>query len=117
MKIALRKIVGNCKLSFEELTTVLVEAEATLNSRPLLPIDSMSTDGAPVLTPGHFLVGHPLRSLWTQTPTSVICDGGIWSEEYRQSYGATGSEITFASYRREQSGIPPRATLSQETLC
>ena len=28
MKIALRKMVGNCKLSFEELTTVLVEAEA-----------------------------------------------------------------------------------------
>ena len=63
MKIALRKIVGNCKLSFEELTTVLVEAEATLNSRPLLPIDSMPTDGAPVLTPGHFLLGRPLGSV------------------------------------------------------
>ena len=40
----------------------VVEAEATLNSRPLLTVDSLPEDGMPVLTPGHFLTGRPLRS-------------------------------------------------------
>ncbi len=58
MKVLLRKTVG----IHRELTTVLTEAEATLNSRPLLPTDSTPEDGVPVLTPGHFLIGRPLRA-------------------------------------------------------
>ena len=62
MKRLMRKIVGVHRLTFEELNTVATEAEATLNSRPLLPVDSLPDDGVPVLTPGHFLIGRPLRS-------------------------------------------------------
>ena len=58
----MRKIAGAHRLTFEELNTVIVEAEATLNSRPLLIVDSLPEDGMPVLTPGHFLIGRPLRS-------------------------------------------------------
>ena len=45
-------------------------AECTLNSRPLLPVDSTSQDGISPLTPDHFLIGRPLRSLPTRVDTT-----------------------------------------------
>ncbi|XP_011858336.1 PREDICTED: uncharacterized protein LOC105555899 [Vollenhovia emeryi] len=57
----LTKVIGSTSLTFEELTTVVVQVEAILNSRPLTP---MSTDPADfnALTPGHFIIGRPLVS-------------------------------------------------------
>ena len=63
MKTLLKKFIGSHHLSFEELTTVLIEAEATLNSRPLMPVDSTPADGTPILTPGHYM-----HSLLESTP-------------------------------------------------
>ena len=62
MKIHLRRIVGNVKLTFEEFTTVLVQVESCLNTRPLvsLPLDE---DGIGALTPRHFLISRPLEAL------------------------------------------------------
>ena len=62
MKRHLRKIVGNVRLTYEELATVLTQVEACLNSRPLTPMPE-SEDGIEVLMPGHFLVGSPLESI------------------------------------------------------
>ena len=45
MKRLMRKIAGAHRLTFEELNTVIVEAEATLNSRPLPIVDSLPEDG------------------------------------------------------------------------
>ena len=61
-KSHLRRIVGNVRLTFEELSTVLTQIEACLNSRPLvaLPPDD---DGIEALTPGHFLIGRPVEAL------------------------------------------------------
>lgn len=58
----LRRIIGDSKLTFEELTTVLAQIEACLNSRPLTPAPS-DVDGLEALTPGHFLIGQPLAAI------------------------------------------------------
>ncbi|XP_014836152.1 PREDICTED: uncharacterized protein LOC106914091 [Poecilia mexicana] len=62
VKTCLRKVLGKASLSFEELTTVLTEVEAVLNSRPLSYVTSDALEPQP-LTPSHFLVGKRLTSL------------------------------------------------------
>ena len=62
-KIHLNRILGNVKLAYKELSTILVQVEACLNSRPLIPIHTPDDDGIEVLTPGNFLIGRPLCAL------------------------------------------------------
>ena len=62
LKYHLRRIVGDVRLTFEELSTVLTQIEACLNSRPLTPLPEPE-DGYEALTPGHFLIGKPLEAL------------------------------------------------------
>ena len=62
MKLHLSRIVGNVKLTFEELTTVLTQIESCLNSRPLA-LQTCDDDGIEPLTPGHFLIGRTLEAL------------------------------------------------------
>ena len=55
VKICLRKVLGQAKLTFDELQTVLVEVEATLNSSPLTyECEEVSAE---VLTPSHSIYG------------------------------------------------------------
>lgn len=61
VKTHLKKIAGNTLLTFEEMTTLLTQIEACMNSRPIIPIPSNPDDRA-FLTPGHFLIGEPLMS-------------------------------------------------------
>ena len=53
MKTHLRRIVADTKLTFEELTTLLIQIEACLNSRPLAPLPH-DDDVIEALTLGHF---------------------------------------------------------------
>ncbi|XP_046145664.1 uncharacterized protein LOC123988949 [Osmia bicornis bicornis] len=62
VKHHLRRIMGDSTLTYEELSTLLCQIEACVNSRPLFALsDDPSELGA--LTPGHFLIG--------ETPSSV----------------------------------------------
>ncbi|XP_038107028.1 uncharacterized protein LOC119766511 [Culex quinquefasciatus] len=62
MKKHLRVVLGNTALTYEDLSTVLTQIEACLNSRPLCQL-SASPDSYEALTPGHFIINQPLNLL------------------------------------------------------
>lgn len=103
-KYHLKRVVGETKLTFEELSTLLTGVEACLNSRPLTPLQSIE-DAIEVLTPGHFLIGRPLEALPNQKdvvskPISLLSRWYLaqsliqhfwkrWSQEYLASLRKT----------------------------
>lgn len=58
----LRRMTVSKKLTYEEMSTLLVQIEACINSRPLCSITSDPTDLDP-LTPAHLLIGQPLNAI------------------------------------------------------
>lgn len=55
MKHHMKRILSS-HLTYEEMTTLLSQIEACLNSRPLCPLEDTDSNEVP-LTPGHFLIG------------------------------------------------------------
>lgn len=62
MKFHLKRVLGTGHLTFEDLSTLLAEIEACLNSRPITAISEDPND-MEALTPGHFLVGNHLQTV------------------------------------------------------
>ncbi|XP_070075679.1 uncharacterized protein [Drosophila takahashii] len=60
VKLHLRRVVGAAALTIEELSTVLAQIEAILNSRPLAQVSDHTVDP---LTPAHFLIGQPYTAV------------------------------------------------------
>ena len=67
VKRCMRKVLGNAKLNFEELVTILTEIESTINNRPLT---YQYDDLVEALTPSHLLCGRRISSLSEQVDTS-----------------------------------------------
>ena len=51
----MKKVAGKAFLNYDELTTLLVEIEQTLNTRPLTYLSDNNDDEA--ITPSHLLYG------------------------------------------------------------
>lgn len=62
-KYHMTRVVGQAHLTFEEMTTVLCEIEAILNSRPITQLSNDPNDDLTALSPGYFLVGTALNSI------------------------------------------------------
>ncbi|XP_011702560.1 PREDICTED: uncharacterized protein LOC105458737 [Wasmannia auropunctata] len=62
LKHHLRRVLGDATLTFEEMSTLLTQIEACLNSRPL-QAQSDDPEDLAALTPGHFLVGSALTAV------------------------------------------------------
>ena len=68
VKCCLRKVLGNARLTFHELFTVLIEVERTLNSRPLTY--EYDEAGEEVLTPSHLIFGRRIKTV----PDEIVED-------------------------------------------
>lgn len=95
-KFHLRRVLDGTTLTYEELSTVLAQIEACLNSRPLYQVPSEHNEAMP-LTPGHFLIGEspvtvpdvnfeqgsvsPLRR-WQFTQRLLQNFWSKWSQDY-----------------------------------
>ncbi|KAL0884187.1 hypothetical protein ABMA27_016192 [Loxostege sticticalis] len=61
-KYHIRRVIGETTLTFEEMSTLLAQIEACLNSRPLTILSNNPEEPTPI-TPGHFLIGEPLLTV------------------------------------------------------
>lgn len=92
----LRRIMGDAKLTFEEISTILTQIESCLNSRPICPMTN-DVEDFEALTPGHFLIGTALKSIphpsvidvpqnrltrWQRSQQMVQHFWNRWSKEY-----------------------------------
>ena len=58
----MRRTLGEIRLTFEEMSTLLAQVEACMNSRPMHAL-SDDSDDLTALTPGHLLIGTPLLAI------------------------------------------------------
>ena len=84
VKRCLRKVLGNSKISSDELHTVLTEVECVLNSRPLTYL--YDEVGGEVLTPSHLLTGRRLSTLCSDVPSNCKVDNTQYSLHKRYMY-------------------------------
>ncbi|XP_058827180.1 uncharacterized protein LOC131687146 [Topomyia yanbarensis] len=61
-KSLLNKLGGDSRFTFEELSTVLSQVAACMNSRPITPLSNDPNEPQP-LTPAHFLIGRTLNAV------------------------------------------------------
>lgn len=95
-KYHIRRVIGESTLTYEEMSTLLAQIEACLNSRPLTMINNSPEEPTPI-TPGHFLVGEPLLTVpevnyensqlnslrrWQVTQAMLQSFWRRWSREY-----------------------------------
>ena len=103
LKRCLRKMVGQAKLTFDELLTSVTEVEMIINSRPLTYI--AASDIEEPLTPSHLILGKRLMTmpdfLVLQDPEEFNPDSSRPMLTKRLRYLSTLLEHFWSRWRRE----------------
>ena len=82
IKNCLKKVIGKSFLNYEEISTVLIDVEQTLNSRPLTYLEEDNNKEA--LTPFHLLYGRNVIN--TESLNSDVVNGTDNTRYLRQRY-------------------------------
>lgn len=85
VKTHLKAVINDIPVSFEELSTVITQVEAILNSRPLCALSSDPND-LEALTPGHFLIGTALFALPETSVTDIPSNRYQLLMQFQQSF-------------------------------
>lgn len=111
-KIHLVKACKTTILNFEELSTLLCQIEACLNSRPLTPLSSDTSD-VRALTPGHFLIGVPLLEIpeSENSPNLSLSSRWILIQRMKQEFWKRWSRDYLHHLQNRPKWITPRADL------
>ena len=94
-KRCLRKVVGQDNLFYDELSTVLIEIEAVINSRPLTYLSAEDLDEP--LTPSHLLCGRRILTL----PDGLAEDGNT-DKEFVMSQPVLSKRLKYLNTKLNQ---------------
>ena len=110
----LQRIVGGIPLYFEELVTICHQISACLNSRPYLAIDCQESGGDLPLTPGHFLIGRPLRAYPEEPEEADLSHTNRWMlcKALVQEFWDCWSKSYLSSLQRRNKWTKPTPNIS-----
>ena len=96
VKRCLRKVLSNARVKYDELETILIEVEGTINSRPLTyEYDEV---GSEVLTPAHLIYGRRLMNIPDEELEDDVAEGKYLA---RLRYLAKLKEHFWSRWRKE----------------
>ena len=98
VKRSLRKVLFRSSVNYEELQTVIIDIEATINSRPLTYVNDDDVEEA--LTPAHLLLGRRLLSTFNESfDDGTDVNNAVLTK--RMKYLKTFSEHYWKRFREE----------------
>ncbi|GBL84113.1 hypothetical protein AVEN_118534-1 [Araneus ventricosus] len=113
MKFHLRRAIGAQILIYEEFSTLLVQIEACLNSRPLVPVSS-DPDDLSVITPANFLIGSTLDAIPERDVTNFtipLADRWKLVQQISQSFWKRWSSEYITQFQRRSKWHRPHYNL------
>lgn len=90
VKLHLKRVIGDSKLTYEKMYTLLVKIESLLNSRPMWQTSDFEQMA---LSPSHFLIGEPYTTVPQPfDPNSAVSINTNWSllQAMLQGFGVDG---------------------------
>lgn len=111
-------VTRNQSLTYEKLNTLMIEIEAMLNSRPITPMTNDATDFE-ALTPGHFLIGHPLTTLPdpdAKHRSLTLHDSWMVISESKKLFFKRFAEEYLTTLQRNYLKVNDKRNIKEETL-
>ena len=130
VKRALRKSLGRCLLTLDQLATLTAEVEGMINTRPLTYVDDDDVSSFSPLTPSHFLCGGrtatgfqtdsdeedgpetpaaKVTRMWKRQQIQLDVAWKVWEDEYLPAL----REASMSQHRQSRSSISRTPTVGE----